>query len=63
MELYADGKLYPYGPPSSFTREVIDDPDRPVRTWITNRIFWTPSTGLYLIIAGCVIQIAAVWTA
>jgi hypothetical protein len=39
LEKYGDVDQYPYGPPSHITRRIIDDPDRPVKTWFRNTLF------------------------
>lgn len=59
LDVYGDEERYPYGPPSSFTRHegIIDDPDAPVKTWIKIRLFGDVQTGLYLILAGCAVQL------
>lgn len=61
LEVYSADERYPYGPPSSFTRHegIIDDPDRPIRAWL--QMFGDVTTGLYLIVAGCVLQLGATW--
>jgi hypothetical protein len=61
LDEYGDDAKYPYGPPSYITREVIDDPDAPVRTWLRTYAFFKPATGFWFIVAGTLIQVLAVW--
>lgn len=58
---YNDEKKYPYGPPSYITREIIDNPDTPIRTSIRNYVYFNTSTGFWLIVFGTLVQIAATW--
>lgn len=58
---YLNEDEYPYGPPSRITREIIDNPDTPIRTNIRNWVYFNPRTGFWLIVAGTAIQIVAVW--
>jgi hypothetical protein len=52
----ADGTM-----PSRYVREVIDSPDRPIRTWLRNTLYFEPRTGLGLIILGCLGQLVGTW--
>lgn len=61
METYGDSEKYPFGPPSHVTREIIDNPDRPVRTWLRNRCFFDARTGFWIIVIGTLVQVIAVW--
>jgi hypothetical protein len=61
MEVYGDEEKYPYGPPSHITRQIIDDPDRPIRMWLRNVSFFDIRTGFWLIVGGTLVQVAAVW--
>jgi hypothetical protein len=61
IERYGDIEQYPYGPPSYITRQIIDDPDRPIRNGIRNSLFFEHRTGIGLLIAGFVLQLSAVW--
>ena len=61
LDRYGDEQKYPYGPPSYITREIIDNPDRPVLTWLRNVCFFNARTGFWLIVIGTLIQVAAVW--
>jgi hypothetical protein len=58
---YDDEKKYLYGPPSAVTREIIDNPDAPIRTSLRNMFYFESRTGFYLIVLGCVLQLAGVW--
>jgi hypothetical protein len=58
---YNDVEKYPGGPPSRITRQIIDDPYAPVRTWLRNTFFFEHGTGIKLIIAGFVFQLLGVW--
>jgi hypothetical protein len=61
MDLYGDEDKYPFGPPSSIVREIIDHPDRPVATWLRNTTFHNLRTGFWLIVVGTLIQIVGAW--
>lgn len=61
MGAYGNEEKYPYGPPSHITCQIIDDPDRPVRTWIQNTCFFDIRTGFWLIVGGTLVQVAALW--
>lgn len=52
MEIYGDVTQYPGGPPSHVTRQIIDNPDRPLATWIRNICFFNVRTGFWLIVVG-----------
>ena len=58
---YMNEEEYPYGPPSYITREIIDNPDRPVSTWLRNVCFFSVKTGFWLIVLGTMSQVCAVW--
>jgi hypothetical protein len=58
---YENEKEYPNGPPSHVTRQIIDNPDRPIRTWLRNISFFNIKTGFWLIVGGTLIQVLAVW--
>lgn len=57
----ADDEKHPYGPPSRITREIIYDPDAPVRMDISGKIYFDPKTGFWLIVTGTVLQLFALW--
>lgn len=61
IEHYNDEERYPYGPPSRITRQIIDHPDRPIRTAIRNYLFFRPGFGFWLVISGTALQIVALW--
>lgn len=61
VDHYGDEQKYPGGPPSYITRQIIDNPDSPVRTWLRNTLFFNAKTGLWLIVTGTVIELVAVW--
>jgi hypothetical protein len=61
MEMYGDVSKYPGGPPSNITRQIIDDPDRPIRTWLRNTLFFETRTGFRLIVIGFFFQLAGTW--
>lgn len=61
MAEYGDEEKYPYGPPSHTTREIIDNPGKPIRTWLRNMLFFRARTGFWLIVMGALIQVVAVW--
>jgi hypothetical protein len=58
---YGNEKEYPGGPPSYITREIIDDPDRPLSTSLRNICFFSPRTGFWLIVLGTLLQVPAIW--
>jgi hypothetical protein len=61
MNEYRDSEKYPYGPPSRITRQIIDNPDTPIRTWLRNVMFFRVRTGFWLIVLGTLVQVVAVW--
>jgi hypothetical protein len=61
MDFYADEERLPYGPPSHITRQLCDDADHPVRSRIRDALFFNVSTGFWLIVAGTLIQVVAIW--
>ena len=61
MQHYGNEEHPPLGPPSRVTREIIDNPDRPIRTWVRNVSFFNLRTGFWLIIGGTLVQVFAVW--
>lgn len=61
MSEYENTEKYPNGPPSRLTRETIDNPDTPIRTWLRNALFFRVRTGFWLIVLGTLVQVAAVW--
>jgi hypothetical protein len=40
-----DEEKYPHGPPSHITRQIIDNFDTPVRTWLRNKLFLRGARG------------------
>ena len=63
LKHYGNEKKYPYGPPSFITREIIDDPDRIIYTWLRNLLLFNSRTGFWLIVLGSLIQIVVIWLA
>lgn len=63
LDRYGDEKKYPFGPPSHITREMMDDPDRPVRAWLRDRMFYEHDTGFWLLVLGFAFQLWANWLA
>ncbi|MDA9521453.1 hypothetical protein XI06_14090 [Bradyrhizobium sp. CCBAU 11434] len=61
LERYGDIERYPYGPPSHITRQIIDNPDAPIRTAARNFIFFEHRTGILLLLIGFFLQLSAVW--
>ena len=61
LDVFGDEHKYPYGPPSYITREIIANPDTPVRTWLSGTCFFNPRTGFWFILIGTLMQVAAVW--
>jgi hypothetical protein len=58
---YFDEKRYPYGPPSHITREIIDNPDAPIRTGIRNALYFNPRTGFWFLVGGFAFQLLGGW--
>ena len=58
---YTNNRKYHSGPPSYMTREIIDNPDRPILTSIRNTLFFNYYTGFYLIVGGMAFQVIGVW--
>ncbi len=46
---------------SHLVRQVIDNPDRPLRTKLRNLIFFEPKTGFYLIVLSFFVEVLGVW--
>ncbi|WP_395065545.1 hypothetical protein [Paraburkholderia silvatlantica] len=63
IEHYSDETEYPYGPPSYITRQIVDNPDTPIRTQGRNLLFFNMRTGFWLIVCGTVLQIIGTWLA
>ena len=61
MTEYSDEEKHPYGPPSYVVRRIIDDPDRPVRTWLRDTIFFETNTGFCLLLVGFIFQLLGTW--
>ena len=61
MSIYGDDKEFPYGPPSHITREVIDNPDTPIRSWIKAKAFFDPATGYWLAIISILLAVIGTW--
>jgi hypothetical protein len=61
LDVFGDEQKYPYGPPSYITREIIANPDTPVRTWLSSTCFFNARTGFWFILIGTLMQVAAVW--
>lgn len=61
LKYYADEERFPYGPPSmsTFNREIMDSAG-PLQGLYAG-LFWKPQTGLYLIVLGCLLQLAGTW--
>ncbi len=61
IEHYSDEQTFPYGPPPAVTREIIDNPDAPLRMWVRSIFFFNLRTGFWLIVVGTLLQVGAVW--
>lgn len=61
LEFYGDDEKLPYGPPSHITREIIDNPDTPIRTWLRNTLFFEARTALVLGIVSIILAMVAAW--
>jgi hypothetical protein len=58
---YFDEARYPYGPPSHITREIIDNPDAPVRVAVRNTMFFNGRMGFWLLVGGFALQLLGAW--
>jgi hypothetical protein len=58
---YGDSEKYPHGPPSPITRQIIDNLDTPVLNRVQGQLFFQHRTGIWLLIAGFVLQLCGVW--
>lgn len=58
---YSDDQKYPYGPPSYITREIIYNPNAPIREWLRRFAYFNTATGFWLIVVGTGLQVLAVW--
>jgi hypothetical protein len=61
FDKYGDIEKYPSGPPSHITRQIIDDPDKPVRMWVRNKLYFDHRAGFWLLVVGFIFQFAAIW--
>lgn len=61
MDVYGDDEKFPYGPPSHITREVIWNPDTPVRSWLSAKLYFDPATGYWLAIVSLVLAVLGTW--
>jgi hypothetical protein len=62
LEKVRDETAYPFGPPSHITRQIIDNPDTPIRTGLRYSMFFDHHrTGIRLIVTGFVLQLCGVW--
>src|SRR5450830_384301 len=61
IEKFENEEEYPYGPPSYVTREIIGNPDHPIRTRILGLAFFEVRTGFWLIVVGTLLQLLGTW--
>ncbi len=61
LKAYDDSDEYPGGPPSHIERQIMDNPDRPMRTRLRNLCFFDARTGFWIIVIGTLVQVVAVW--
>jgi len=61
LKIFNNEKKYPYGPPSSVVREIIDDPSRPIFTWCRNTLFFNVRAGFCFVVVGSIIQVVVIW--
>lgn len=59
FDYYADDAKFPYGPPSHFTRDLVEtqNPDKPFRTWLWITAFQERSTGFWMLIISVLLQL------
>lgn len=60
---FADSKVYPYGPPSPYTREIIDteNPGKGILHRAHGKIFNKRRLGYWLVVLGASFGIPALW--
>ncbi|MGL4959600.1 MAG: hypothetical protein ACRC67_00090 [Inquilinus sp.] len=58
---YFDEEKYPFGPPSYITRQIIDNPEAPIRMSIRATLFTRSITGFWLIVGGTFFSAVAIW--
>jgi hypothetical protein len=63
LEKYGDIEKYPRGPPSRITREIVDDPEKPIRMWVRGTLYFDHRAGFWLLVVGFIFQLAAIWLA
>jgi hypothetical protein len=61
MDIYGDDEKFPNGPPSHITREVIWNPDTPVRSWLHAQLYFDPATGFWLAIVSLSLAVLGTW--
>lgn len=61
IDHYDNDAEYPYGPPSHVTREIIDNPDRPVRSAMRGKLDFDVRTGFWLVVGGTLLQLTGEW--
>lgn len=63
FSFYADIEKYPYGPPSHFTRDLVEvlDPDKPVRTFLKTMFFLKPVTGFWMLMLSILFEMIGAW--
>jgi hypothetical protein len=58
---YGDVAKYPYGPPSHVTRQIIQNPDTPIRNETARLLFYRRKSGVWLLVLGSLLQIGGTW--
>jgi hypothetical protein len=63
FDYYADEGKYQYGPPSHFTRELIEthNPEAPIRTWLWINLYENRMTSFWILVTSIALQLVAVW--
>lgn len=63
-EPYADPMEYPYGPPSSYNREIMIgfDPENRISTFFFNSLRTDPDVGFYFLVIGFGLQFLGILT-
>ena len=58
---YSDVEQFPYGPPSHIVRQVISNPDTPIRTTVRDAVVFNTSTAAWLGVFSIVLGGLSVW--
>lgn len=62
LKSHLDTSKPSFDPPSYIAREIVWNPDTPIRSTLKSYLFFTPITGFWIIILGTIIQIIGIWS-